>query len=299
MCRSSCHEMPESANGEKSALVKSAVPCLMACMSEASEEREDGQLVIPAATMVIMHRDPAGGAPKILMMERVKSMAFAGGAAVFPGGKVDPGDFAFADQLADTVTLGLDRDEVAHRLAVIRETIEEAGLALGLHGVDDPADCDSARKSLHDGMFLSEVCAAHRWTPDLTKLIPWARWRPPAFERVPRVFDTRFYLIDAGDAELDAVVDATENKQLFWASAAETLTMAEEGKVMVIFPTRRNLERLALFDSFEAAAAHASEFPVRTVLTYIDEQPDGKFLSIPDGHGYPVIAEPLGQSMRG
>ena len=66
--------------------------------------------------------------------------------------------------------------------------------------------------------------------------------------------------------------------------------MADEGKVMIIFPTRRNLERLALFDSFEAAAAHAAEFPVRTVLTYIDERPDGKFLSIPDGHGYPVIA---------
>ena len=112
-------------------------------------------------------------------------------------------------------------------------------------------------------------------------------------------FASMLALIDAGDAELDAVVDATENKQLFWASAAETLAMAEEGKVMIIFPTRRNLERLALFDSFEAAAAHASEFPVRTVLTYIDEQPDGKFLSIPDGHGYPVIAEPLGQSMRG
>ncbi|MEE9434393.1 MAG: NUDIX hydrolase [Sphingorhabdus sp.] len=253
----------------------------------------------PAATMIIMHKDPGGGAPKILMMERVKTMAFAGGAAVFPGGKVDPADFEYAATLDDSLTLGLDNDEVAARLAVIRETIEEAGLALGLTGVSDPADCAAAREALHSGAPLSQVCADNGWTPDLAKLIPWARWRPPAFENTPRIFDTRFYLVDAGDAELNAVVDATENKMLFWASAQEVLSLANDRKVKIIFPTRRNLERLAQFDSFDAAAAHAGEYPVTTVLTYVDDRADGKYLAIPDGHGYPVIAEPIAQAMRG
>ncbi len=283
----------------KSLLAKHAIPCLM---SDMSDQTDDGYIepeTKPAATMVIMHRDPAGGAPKILMMERVKSMAFAGGAAVFPGGKVDPEDFTYAEALGDDVTLGLDRDEVAARLAVIRETIEEAGLALGLTGVDDPADCEAARAALHGGATLADICGEFDWTPDIVKLVPWARWRPPAFERTPRIFDTRFYLIDAGDTELNAVVDATENKKLFWASAEETLSLAEDGKVMIIFPTRRNLERLAQFGSFDDACTHAADFPVRTVLTYIDDRPDGKYLSIPGDHGYPVIAEPLSKSLRG
>ena len=46
----------------------------------------------PAATMVIFRQNPDGGAPLLLMVERIKAMAFAGGAAVFPGGKVDPED---------------------------------------------------------------------------------------------------------------------------------------------------------------------------------------------------------------
>ena len=249
----------------------------------------------PAATMIIMHKDASGGPPKILMMERTKTMAFAGGAAVFPGGKVDPADFEYAD----TLDHGMERDEAASRLAAIRETLEEAGLALALTGVDDPADCDDARAALHGGATLAAVCAEHGWAPDLGKLIPWSRWRPPGFEDVSRIFDTRFYLVDAGDAELGAVVDATENKALFWASAPEVLDFAAEKKVKIIFPTRRNLERLALFDSFDAAVAHAAEFPVRMVLTYVEKRVDGSYICLPDGHGYPVLEESLSSAMRG
>ena len=43
---------------------------------------------IPAATLVIF-RAAGGGAPELLMVERAKEMSFAGGAMVFPGGRVD------------------------------------------------------------------------------------------------------------------------------------------------------------------------------------------------------------------
>lgn len=246
-----------------------------------------------AATMVIMHKDPGGGAPKILMMERTKTMAFAGGAAVFPGGKVDQADFAFAEKLRPK----MDIDEAAARLAAIRETLEEAGLALGITGVRDPADCNQARAALHAGESLETVCGARGWVPDFDRLVPWSRWRPPGLET--RVFDTRFYLVDAGDAQLNAVVDATENKSLFWASAIEVIALSEQKKVRVIFPTRRNLERLAQFGSYDEAAAHAAVHPVKTVLTYVEDREDGQWLCIPDGHGYPVTEEPLAQALRG
>jgi 8-oxo-dGTP pyrophosphatase MutT (NUDIX family) len=247
----------------------------------------------PAATIVVFRNDPAGGAPLILMLERVKSMAFAGGAVVFPGGKVDADDFAFADLLDH----GLHRDEAAARLAAIRETIEEAGLALALDGLSDPADCADARAALHDGDTLAQICARHGWAPNLDRLVPWARWRPPRLES--RVFDTRFYLIDAGNAGVAATVDNSENTHLFWDSAQGVLERAERGECRAIFPTKRNLERLALFDSFEATVAHAAEFPVRLLLTQTMELNGETHICVPDGFGYPVLSEAIKPGLRG
>ena len=252
-------------------------------------------IATPAATMVIFRANPDGGAPLLLMVERVKAMAFAGGAAVFPGGKVDPADFDYAQMLGGPLPL----DEAAARLAAIRETIEEAGLALGLSGVSDAANCIDARAALHDGESLQAVCNRFGWAPDFEQLVPWSRWRPPAFERASRVFDTRFYLVDAGDTTPLATVDQTENRMLFWATAGEVLEKADKGEVKIIFPTRRNLERLAMFGDFDAAAAHAAEHRVSTVQTFVEQRADGSWLCIPDGHGYPVLEESLGSAMRG
>jgi 8-oxo-dGTP pyrophosphatase MutT (NUDIX family) len=227
------------------------------------------------------------------MVERVKSMAFAAGAVVFPGGKVDDHDRAYADVLNH----GLDLHEAAARLAVIRETIEEAGLALALDGVTDPANCAEARAALDDGASLKEICDDNGWTPMLDRLIPWARWRPPNLET--RVFDTRFYLLDAGDTHLPAVVDNTENRMLFWDSAQGVLDKLARKEVKAIFPTVRNLERLAQFSSFAEAAAHAAEFPVQLVLTYVEERQGVQHICIPDGFGYPVTAEAITTAMRG
>lgn len=247
----------------------------------------------PAATMVIFRNNPEGGPPLILMVERVKSMAFAGGMVVFPGGKVDDHDRAYAG----IIDHGLDLHEAAARLAVIRETIEEAGLALALDGVTDAADCAEARAALHDGASLKEICDDNGWTPQLDQLVPWARWRPPSLET--RVFDTRFYLIDAGDAHLPAVVDNTENRMLFWDSAAGVLERVARKEVKAIFPTMRNLERLAQFDNFADTAAHAADHPVQLMLTYVEERDGVPHICIPEGHGYPVTAEAMTSAMRG
>jgi 8-oxo-dGTP pyrophosphatase MutT (NUDIX family) len=247
----------------------------------------------PAATIVIFRDDPEGGPPLILMVERVKSMAFAGGAVVFPGGKVDPEDFAFAGEFDH----GLSLDEAAARLAAIRETIEETGLALALDGVEDAADCVEARAALHDGKSLQAVCLEHGWMPRLDRLVPWARWRPPNIET--RVFDTRFYLINAGAADLPARVDNTENRSLFWDSAQGVLERLERREVKAIFPTKRNLERLAMFDDFAQTATHAMDYPVKLLFTYVEERGGVPHICVPDGFGYPVTAEAMTTALRG
>jgi 8-oxo-dGTP pyrophosphatase MutT (NUDIX family) len=247
----------------------------------------------PAATLVIFRNNPDGGAPLILMVERVKSMAFAGGAVVFPGGKVDPADFSYAE----TLNHGMTRNEAAARLAVIRETIEEAGLALAIEGLSEPADCMEARAMLHAGESFQSVCVHHGWTPRLDQLIPWSRWRPPSLES--RVFDTRFYLIDAGDTPVPASVDNTENRSLFWDTAQGVLERLERKEVKAIFPTKRNLERLAQFDNFADTAQHAAEFPVRLLFTFVEDRDGVQHICVPDGFGYPITAEAITTALRG
>jgi hypothetical protein len=54
---------------------------------------------IPAATLIVV-RDRADGPPELLMVERSEGMAFAAGALVFPGGRIDEADRRLAEQLS-------------------------------------------------------------------------------------------------------------------------------------------------------------------------------------------------------
>lgn len=268
---------------------------------ENQEDQNQEANVIAASTLIIF-RDADVGPPELLMVERSAKMVFAAGAAVFPGGRVDEGDFAYADR----IELPLEREEAAARIAAIRETLEEAGLALGIEGVSGQDQIEQARAALHDGKTIGDICDAFGWRLDLDALTPWSRWRPPAFE-IKRIFDTRFYLVNAGKDDHLAKVDATENRILFWASPSEVLRRADitpvEGEkseaVHIIFPTRRNLERLAQFDDYESTRQHALQYPAAMVKTYTEKRDDGMYLCIPDGHGYPVIEEAFDAAKRG
>jgi 8-oxo-dGTP pyrophosphatase MutT (NUDIX family) len=246
----------------------------------------------PAATVVIV-RDRRDGPPQFLMMERASIMAFAASALVFPGGAVDPGDHA----LAARIDHGLDPDEAAARIAAIRETIEESGIGIGLTGAVDAAVVLRLRDGLHDGRTLGEVLDRHGLGLAMEALTPFARWHPARFEQARRVFDTRFYLARAPGGQM-ASVDTTENVRLFWSSAADTLAKADAGEVQVIFPTRRNLERLAQYGSHDALVAAARSYPVEKVRPWQEERNGEPHLCIPDHLDYPVTAEPMRQVRR-
>lgn len=249
---------------------------------------------IEAATLVTFRHGPAGGPPELLMVVRAREMAFAGGMAVFPGGRVDPADHALAARL----TPGGDRGEAAHRIAAIRETIEETGLAPALRGVLTTEDARAMRREVAEAGGLAPVLEARGLALDLDALVPFARWCPRGMAH-SRIFDTRFYLHDLGTGNVDMAVDATENTRLFWITAQDALARANSGELSVIFPTRRNLERLAQFASFAEARAHAEATPVRTIVPEIAERDGRRALTIPDDLGYPVTHELLDSAMRG
>ena len=259
-------------------------------MSEKVQEPEG----IPAATVVIFRNGPDGGPPEILMTIRSRNMVFAGGMAVFPGGRVDPEDF----ELAKAINSSLDLDEAAHQIAVVRETLEETGLAIGLAGEVTAKKAHDARERLLETGALAPVLQEFEWSLDLEQLTPFARWYPKN-ERIPRVYDTRFYLADLGTGEVEIEADLSENTHLFWTTAQGALDSAETGDIKVIFPTRRNLERLALFGSFDEAKAQAEAIPVRTITPYMAEAEGKTWLNIGEDLGYPVTGEPLDSVMRG
>ena len=115
---------------------------------------------------------------------------------------------------------------------------------------------------------------------------------------VRALFDTHFFLAAAPEDAPTPVEDGTETARAFWASAAQVLADAEAGRAHLIFPTRRVLERLATLGSFEAAAAHAAAYPVRTITPWIERRDGVDQLCIPDDLGYPVTAEPLAKAQR-
>lgn len=249
---------------------------------------------IPAATIIIYRDCPDGGVPQILITVRSRNMAFAGGMAVFPGGRVDEADFTLGESAAGD----LAPDEAAHQIAAVRETLEETGLALGIKGAIDGERAYAARKMLEETKALAPVLEAFDWELDLDQIVPFARWFPQN-EKIPRIYDTRFYLANLGTGDVEVSTDQAENTRLFWVSAQGALDMAERGEIKLIFPTRRNLERLALFASFDEARAQAEAIPVKTIVPKVDTTGTNPMLTIMQDAGYPVTSELLETVARG
>lgn len=251
---------------------------------------ETPQTPIPAATLVLF-RERDGAPPELLFVERAKAMVFAGGALVFPGGRIDPGDHALA------ATLPGDPDDISARVAAIRETLEEVGLPIALTPVPDAAQLASLRAALHAGETLGKALHDLGLTLDPTALTPFARWLPAHAHM--RIFDTRFYLARLPADAPEPQVDATENTRLFWGTAQSVLDDADAGRVTIIFPTRRNLERLSQFASFDDAISDAARYPIRPVTPWIEERGGEQHLCIPDDLGYPFTSEAMTAAVRG
>jgi 8-oxo-dGTP pyrophosphatase MutT (NUDIX family) len=252
---------------------------------------------LPAATLILL-RDGAAG-PEIFLVERAKSMGFAGGALVFPGGKVDPSDVALAaDPRLAPGFAALDPVDAAARVAAVRETFEEAGVLVTRGGpVDEALRADwRPRVTAHDAPFADLLRRiGHSLDPDL--LLPFAHWCPPQGLHAKR-FDTRFYLARMPGHET-ALHDGGESTTSHWLRAADAIARADAGQATIIFPTRRNLERLALHDGIEALVAATRAQPLRRVQPWVEDRDGQPTLVIPDDAGYPVTSEPLTSALRG
>lgn len=243
-----------------------------------------------AATLILL-REKADGPPEIPMIGRSAQMRFAASRMVFPGGRLDAGDHAMAmrgDLLEDGV--GLDQLEIAHRVAAIRETIEEIGLAPCVAGIGSADQIVTLRRGLHDGQDFSRLLEEHCLKMRLGGLHPFSRWRPD--HAMPHRFDTRFYLARAPSMG-EAVADGGESVHCRWGTASDHL--AQGG---LIFPTQRNLERIAQASTWDEAVALAARYPMDVVTPWVEERDGVPWLHIPNDLGYPVTAQLLSEVDR-
>ena len=249
-----------------------------------SEAPADG--AIPAATLIVV-REPSSGPPELLMVERAGGMAFAAGAWVFPGGRIDDADRRLADQLRT--------DPAA--VAAVRETLEETAVPAGLSPTPDAAASRQIQDELVGDASFADLLAARKFdlAPDL--LIPFARW-VPRFHAVRR-FDTLFFIARCPDGEWSPRVIEGECAGAAWLTAEQVLDRDARGKARLIFPTRRNLERLAQHSSFEEIRADALAHPIEPVTPWVEERSGERFIAIPGHLGYPVTEEKLDGLWRG
>ena len=170
-----------------------------------------------AATLILVRRDL--GEPRILMGCRSGGHDFMPNKWVFPGGRVDRGDFTApaATELRPKVQAELAASAPARQahtlpralaMAAVRETFEEAGLLL--------AKTVPARPAVGGWReFLAQGAA-----PDLAALELIARAVTPA--AVGKRFDARFFMADAAAlTSLERAGDTGELTQIDWFTLAD------------------------------------------------------------------------------
>jgi 8-oxo-dGTP pyrophosphatase MutT (NUDIX family) len=221
------------------------------------------------------------------MVERAGGMAFAAGALVFPGGRIDEADRRLAAKL----------DVAGEAVAAIRETVEETAIPVALSPNVDQSTARLLQDALVADRPFAELLNEHRLTLDVEQLTAFARW-VPKFHAVRR-FDTLFFIARAIGEKLEPRVIEGECARAFWVTAEEILERDKRGEARLIFPTRRTLERLAQHSSFAEILADAQAHPIEPVTPWVEERDGERFITIPSHLGYPVTRERLDGLWRG
>ncbi len=200
----------------------------------------------PAATTVLLRDGPSG--LEVLMQQRNPDAVFAGGAWVFPGGKLDPQDREPAwaehcDLCPETAArqLALTPEWArAHWIAAIRELVEEAGILLAREA--DHRLARSAQQHLQQTpeAFLA-FCQQQGLLLDTGRIRYLSRWITPAGN--PRRYDTRFFLCPwPGNQSPNQ--DNHEAVNTAWVTPAQALDHYHRGRWELVLPTLTTLRQL-------------------------------------------------------
>jgi len=250
------------------------------------------------ASTVILLRDGTDG-PEAYLLRRTRSMAFAAGMYVFPGGSVDPRD----ELLADDAWTGpppaawarlLSADEALTKAlvcAAVRETFEESGVLLAGASADDVVaditsdEWEQDRQALVDRSLSFAAMLGRRALMLRADLLrPWAHWITPEFE--PRRYDTRFFVaaLPSGQRPRDV---GGEADRVAWVRPADALAAADRGEMGLMPPTAFTLAEISTYADVAAVLAAGSARDVRPVLPKVVMTGDDARLLLPHDEDYP------------
>jgi len=239
---------------------------------------------------VVLLRDAAAGL-ETWLLTRARGMVFAGGHAVFPGGRVEAsdGDVPWAGRpAADFAELFACSEPVARALigAAVRETYEEAGVLLTVPAAtlpDERAAVEAGRTA------FPALLRQHGLAVDADELHPWSRWITP--EGMVRRYDTRFFLAEL-PARARAQALTPEAASAGWFAVADAVAAGDSGRLRMLPPTYATLASLLPYrkvaDVLAAAAARSME-PIRGRLRPGGDRPAIEF---PDGSVQLLPPEP-------
>lgn len=223
-----------------------------------------------AATVLLLRNAPSGSFEVFLCRRSTKS-TFMGGVYVFPGGRVDAADAGPALQAAARgreaeacgAMLGLPADRaVAHWIAAIRETLEEAGVWLGDPSpVATTAMCQALMATRDDATAFAAMVERHGLRFDLSRLRYFAHWVTPTVE--PKRFSARFF-IAALPADEAAVIDGHEIIDGKWLTPSDAIARYKAREFDLAPPTLHSLMVLAAATDIQAALTLATDAPVST-----------------------------------
>jgi 8-oxo-dGTP pyrophosphatase MutT (NUDIX family) len=270
---------------------KAKIPEVRSAPGALDEDRPVAPARLAATILLLRER---GEGMELFMVVRHHEIDFASGALVFPGGSVEPGDGVLAGRPevlhgAD----GLAPETLALRIAAVRETFEECGILLarprgGAALVDAArlARIEAAhRAALNDRrLAFADLVAQEDLVLALDLLVPFSHWVTPL--RMPKRFDTHFFLALAPDDQA-GLHDGREAVDSIWIDPRQAIAEARGGRYKILFPTERNLIRLARSARAADALALAGREKVVTVMPELLKGPDGRRqLRIPADAGY-------------
>ncbi len=250
--------------------------------------------ISPASTVLLLDDRPE---LEVLMVKRTSRVAFAPDAWVFPGGRVDPDDhsqrlWAACDHLDDEAAsdrLELPEGGLAWWVAVVRETLEEAGILLG--SVDDADVSRLSDRIRQDANCFADLVDQHNIRFDCSLIQEVAQFVTPLGP--PRRFDARFFVARMPQGQ-EATHDDGEVVDTRWVRAGEALDLFERGDFNMISPTVRMLDSLKLFDSVDQVMDTAAQRREYLAIRIRDHENEYRAV-VPGDEGYATARTDIGK----
>ena len=229
--------------------------------------------VVPVRASTVILIRYTDGQLQVYLLKRSSRSGFMPGNYVFPGGTVDPEDMSLdfwkehvdmdSAQVKRRFGRGLNiEDAMAHGIAAVRETFEEACLLLADNNSKAGNELEKLQGPRLNGTlsrdWLRELVLSGDWTVKLSALVPWSHWITPKIRS--KRYDTRFFAAFMPEGQ-ECRPDKRETTHGIWLSPEKALRGNLKGEIPLSPPAVTTLNE---FLQIPGVGALKKELEVRS-----------------------------------